>query len=105
MTQLDKLKVLLGIQDNSKDMLLDMLLGDAAEDLMAWCNRPEIPSGLESAQRQLAVIRYNMMGIEGQTSHSEGGVSRAFEELPASLRATIAQYRLAKAVRSYALES
>lgn len=99
MTQLDKLKIQLGITDASKDNILNLLLDDVGADLLTWCNRTTLPLGLEPAQRQIAVIRYNMMGIEGQTSHSEGGIGRAFEELPPSVRNTIGQFRLAKAAR------
>lgn len=101
MTQLEKLKLQLGITDNSKDGLLNLMLADVEADLRAWCNRNTLPAGLEPTHRQIAIIRYNMMGIEGQTSHSEGGVSRAFEELPQSIRNTISRHRLAK-VASYA---
>jgi len=101
MTQLEKLKLQLGITDNSKDGLLTLLLADVEADLLTWCNRTTLPTGLEPTVRQIAVIRYNMMGIEGQTSHSEGGVSRSFEELPQGIRSTISQFRLAK-VATYA---
>ncbi|WP_044737055.1 phage head-tail connector protein [Geobacillus kaustophilus] len=97
--QLEKLKRMLGISDNSQDDLLQLLLDDAKADLLSWTNRIDLPSGLEPTQRQIAVIRYNMQGVEGQKSHSEGGVSRSFDELPESIRATISQYRLLKVVR------
>jgi hypothetical protein len=101
MTQLEKLKTMLGIDlaDESKDEALQLLLDDVASDLLAWTNRDTLPIALEPTQRQIAVIRYNMQGVEGQTSHSEGGISRSFEELPESIRSTIAQYRLLKVVR------
>lgn len=99
MTQLEKLKLQLGIAESNKDGLLTMLLADVETDLLTWCNRSTLPAGLEPTQRQIAVIRYNMMGIEGQTSHSEGGVSRSFEELPQGIRSTISQFRFAKVAR------
>lgn len=99
MFQLDKLKIQLGINDFTQDDELSLLLEDVERDILTYCNRSELPNALESTQRQIAVIRYNMQGVEGQTSHSEGGVSRSFDELPQSIRNTLNQYRLAKAVR------
>lgn len=98
-TTLDKLKLQLGIKDNSQDNLLTLLLDDVQVDLLAWTNRETLPVALESTQRQIAIIRYNMMGVEGQTSHSVGGISRTFDELPPSVRQSIGQHRLAKVVR------
>jgi hypothetical protein len=99
MQTIDKLKIQLEISDDSKDSILGLLLDDVEIDLLTWTNRSELPAVLEPSQRQIAVIRYNMLGIEGQTSHSEGGVSRSFEELPGSVRKTISQYRKAKVVQ------
>ncbi|MFF2449364.1 phage head-tail connector protein [Neobacillus sp. NPDC058068] len=98
-TMLEKLKIQLEIKDNSKDDLLDLLLEDVETDILTWTNRSELPKALESTQRQLAIIRYNMMGVEGQTSHSEGGVSRSFEDLPAVVKKTISQFVKAKVTR------
>jgi hypothetical protein len=98
MSTLEKLRIQLEINDKSKDNLLGLLLDDVEIDLLSWTNRNKMPSSLEPTQRQIAVIRYNMIGIEGQTSHSEGGVSRSFEELPLSVRKTISQHRKAKVV-------
>ncbi|OMF54683.1 hypothetical protein BK138_16120 [Paenibacillus rhizosphaerae] len=98
MEQLDKLKIMLGIKDSSQDEVLGLLLEDVQADLLTWTNRLELPVGMEPVQRQIAVIRYNMQGVEGQTAHSEGGVSRSFEALPADIKQTVSQYRLIKVV-------
>lgn len=97
--QLEKLKIQLGIQGNDQDESLKLLLDDVRDDLIVWTNRDALPSSLESTQRHIAVLRYNKQGIEGQTSHSEGGISRSFEDLPKSLQNAINQKRLAKVVR------
>ncbi len=101
MTQLEKLRFQIGIDGTAQDTLLQLLLDDAASDLLTWCNRISLPAALEPTQRQIAIIRYNTMGVEGQTSHSEGGVSRSFEELPMSIRNIVGQFRLMK-VATYA---
>lgn len=102
-TELDKLKIQLGL-DDSQDDLLELLLEDAETDLLNWTNRRELPSSLLSTKRQIAIIRYNMMGVEGQTSHSEGSISRSFEDLPQAIRNSILEKRLAK-VASYAAQT
>ncbi|MEK4628105.1 phage head-tail connector protein [Solibacillus sp. FSL R7-0682] len=99
LTQLDKLKINLGIKDESKDDDLNLILEDSRNDVLIWTNRKEIPVFLESTVRQITTIRYNMQGIEGQTSHSEGGISRSFDSLPQSIQNTINQSRLIKAAR------
>lgn len=106
MAQLEKLKTTLGISltDTSQDDALNLILEDVLSDLLTWTNRDTLPIALEPTQRQIAVIRYNMQGIEGQTTHSEGGISRSFDELPQSIKNTIGQYRLVKVVR-YATET
>ncbi|MEK5038979.1 phage head-tail connector protein [Sporosarcina sp. FSL K6-3457] len=99
MTPLVKLKLQLGIKDSEQDGLLQLSLDDIEADILTWTNRTKLPRSLESIQRQIAVIQYNKQGIEGQTSHSEGGISRSFEDLPQSIQNAINQKRLAKLVR------
>lgn len=99
MSTLEKLKTMLGITGSDHDDLLQLLLDDVKADLLTWTNRTELPTSLEPIQRQIAVIRYNKQGVEGQTAHSEGGISRSFEDLPESIRNAIGQYRLLKVVR------
>lgn len=101
MDTLTKLKILLDIavDDSDRDGELLLLLEDTKTDLLTWTNRSTLPAALESIQRQITIIRYNKQGIEGQSSHSEGSVSRSFEDLPVSMQATINQLRLLKVAR------
>ncbi len=98
MMVLEKLKIQIGVKDDQND-LLKLLLEDVESDILTWTNRTELPTSLESTCRQIAVIRYNKQGIEGQSSHSEGGISRTFEVLPQSIQNAINQKRLAKLAR------
>lgn len=93
MQEVERIKQVLGIRDEDQDGSLALLLADAASDVLTWTNRRVVPAGLEPAVRQLAVLRYNKQGIEGQTAHSEGGVSRSFADLPADLQLTIGSFR------------
>ena len=64
--------------------------------LLACTGRSVLPDALVTAQVQLAAILYNRQGTEGETAHSEGGVSRAMDGLPEEIRRQIAPYRVAR---------
>ena len=78
------------------DAQLDLLLGDAEGMLLACTGRSVLPDALVTAQVQLAAILYNRQGTEGETAHSEGGVSRTAAALPDDLRAWLNCWRLAR---------
>lgn len=82
--------------------LRDALLQDARDLILSYTGQPEIPAPLIGAQVQLAIISYNRMGIEGESGHSEGGVSRTMELLPEDIRQQLNRYRLAKVVSAHA---
>ncbi|MDD3840764.1 MAG: phage head-tail connector protein [Clostridia bacterium] len=88
MEQLEKLKIKLGIplEDISQDDLLNLYLEDAKDTILEMTHLSELSVSLLGVQVELAIIYYNKQGIEGQTSHSEGGISRSFEEgIPESI--------------------
>lgn len=58
------------------------LLEDAEGMLLAYTGRMMLPGALQTAVVQLALVLYNRKGIEGQSAHSEGGVSRSMEGIP-----------------------
>ena len=75
---------------------LEQLMGDADGMLLAYTGRSALPKALETARVQLAAVLYNRQGTEGETAHSEGGVSRAMDGLPEEIRRQITPYRLAR---------
>lgn len=77
---LSRLKLKLGINDVLQDELLDLYLEDAKDTILELTHLSEVPTSLLSTQVELAIVMYNKEGIEGQTSHSEGGISRSFED-------------------------
>lgn len=87
MDQLRKVKIKLGIAKNdiSQDELLNLYLDDAAEFITDTTHLDSIPEKLLGVQVDLAIILYNKQGIEGETSHSEGGISRTFDDIPESI--------------------
>lgn len=100
MSQLEKLKVRLGIKDDKQDDLLNTILEDAESEILDCTNRDKLPSKAEGLQRQLAVIYYNRIGSEGESSRSEGGVSVSYStEIPEDIRIRLKAFRNLKAVR------
>lgn len=94
MTQLEKLKVRLPDADIN---LLTQLLEDAENDILDYTNRNVLLPRMEALQRELAIIYYNRLGSEGETSRSEGGISVSYE-MPQSMKDRLKAYRRLKAV-------
>ena len=95
MTAEEKLQVML---PGAASEMITLLYEDAASDILSWTNRDIVTPSLEPVVRQLVILRYNKVGIEGETNHSEGGISRSFADLPSDLQQSIGQHRLLKAV-------
>ena len=94
MTQLEKLKIKLSDTD---DKLLTQLLEDAENDILDYTNRNVLLPKMEGLQRDLAIIYYNRLGSEGESSRSEGGISVSYE-MPESIKSRLKSYRRLKAV-------
>lgn len=80
------------------DALLTDLLEEAGAFIRAYTRRSEVPKELQDAQMRIAAILYNRMGMEGETQHSEGGVSRTAQALPEDLKRWLNGWRLARTV-------
>lgn len=93
--KLQALKLRLPDTSESENELLSSLLDEAEAAILAMTGRAELPSALEFIQIKLAAIYYNRMGIEGESGHSEGGVSVTVDAMPDDIRRTINPYRLA----------
>ena len=101
MTQLEKLKIRLGIDkdDTTKDDLLNMLLEDAEAEILDYCNRDILLSKMKGLQRELAITYYNKQGSEGEASRSENGVSVSYvTEIPESIKSRLNAFRRLKIV-------
>lgn len=96
MRQVDKL--ILRLPDIDINLAFQ-LLEDAEAEILDFCNRSALLKKMEPLQRELAIIYYNRMGSEGESSRSEGGVSVSYStEIPESLKARLISYRRLKAV-------
>ena len=93
---LNTLRTLLGIEDDGEDALLRVLLAQAEAEALAITGRETLPDGLRGAVIDLAVIRYNRRGTEGENQRTEGGVTARMEALPEDIMRQLRRYMLAR---------
>ena len=99
MTQIEKLRLRLGIKDETQDDLLNMLLEDAQNEILDFTHRNTLLNKMEGLQRELAIIYYNRMNDEGISSRSEGAISVSYStEIPGNIKDRLKAYKLLKAV-------
>ena len=87
MTQLERLKI--RIPENNNETELEELLESAKAVILSrrfpFGEPPEeIESRYKDLQIRIAVEMYNKLGVEGQTGHSENGVSRSYSSASVS---------------------
>lgn len=99
LTELEKLKARLGILDDKQDANLEVLLEEAEEEALNYCNRDETVEGMLSAIRKMAYLAYKNDGKELISSKSEGGRSVSYKEtdgIPSGIKSSLNRYRLGK---------
>lgn len=77
---LEKLKLLLGIDDESRDELLQLLINMAAERLKGMIGEAAVPPVMETVVIEAAISRFNRIGSEGLTSHTVEGETLQFTD-------------------------
>jgi hypothetical protein len=87
MTQLERLKI--RITENTSDIELEDLLESAKAVILSrrfpFGEQPaEIEDKYKDLQIRIAVEMYNKQGAEGETSHSENGISRSYSSASVS---------------------
>lgn len=81
---LEKLKILLGIEDNSKDYVLQLTIDIVTDMVLNYCHIKEIPSGLENIVVSMCIDKYRAENYGQENSEgkvkgiSEGDVSVSF---------------------------
>lgn len=81
---LEKLKILLGIEDDSKDFILQFTIDTITDMVLNYCNIKEIPSGLENIVVSMCIDKYRAENYGQENSEgtvkgiSEGDVSVSF---------------------------
>ena len=75
---LDKIKILLGLTNDEKDDLLNILIALCKDEAIDFCNLEEYSNKLDSAIIAMVIERYNKMGTEGLTSVSTNGINENY---------------------------
>lgn len=76
--------------------LVQVVLADAREHVLAYTNRRRMIPPLEKPMRDLAVIALNRIGTEGEGSRSGSGESYTFDNAPKQIYNVLDRYRLAR---------
>lgn len=80
-TGLREVKTLLGLQDNGRDDLLEVVIQSVMDRLGILLGGVDtIPDNLAYIVTEVAVIRYNRIGSEGMSSHSVEGESISYTD-------------------------
>lgn len=77
---LDDLKKLLGIEDDSLDSKLELILRSVQGRLKLLLGGIEVPAEMNHIVVEVAVIRFNRLGSEGMSAHSVEGESMSYND-------------------------
>lgn len=78
---LDKIKILLGIQDNLQDAVLNVIIEDVQAHMLLLLKGSQIPMQLDYIVREIAIRRFNRLGSEGYKTESTDGHAISFYDL------------------------
>ena len=92
---LTKQKRRLNLDGDSLNGLLSDLLDEAEAFVKGYTRRRAVPEALAPLVCELAAGSYQRLGLEGQQSHTEGGVTLTLEGLSDRQRRQLEAYRLA----------
>lgn len=100
--KLIRLKLILGISETDSDALLGEYLAMAKDEILNWLyinssipeDVTEVPTRYEQVQIQAVIDGFSISGAEGQSTHSENGISRTFvyEDMVAYIHAHVYPY-------------
>lgn len=80
MDVLTTMKSLLGLVDNSQDAVCQFYLDNAKDIICGLRNTDKVEPQYITTQVKIAIELYSKQGAEGQTSHSENGITRMYEK-------------------------
>lgn len=72
---LDDIKLLLGLTDDSKDELLELLIKQATNEAKEYIGVDKLTAGMKVTVGKMVIYNYNRLGTEGLDSESYSGVS------------------------------
>ena len=77
---LEKIKVLLGITDNTKDTLISLYVDMAKEEATSFCQMSEYSTELYNIVIMMVIEKFSKRGNEGLSSTGYSGVSESFKD-------------------------
>lgn len=90
---LENIKLLLGIKNDSKDVLLQLLIQQAEDEAKDYTHREEVCE-LQSTIEKMVVYNYNRLGTEGLNSESYSGMSYNYtSDYPEQILKMLKRYR------------
>lgn len=81
----EQVKLLAGILDNQQDQLIELIVNESHERILAYINAmrvqelPFLPSSLDWLVRDVSMKRFNRLNAEGTTAHGEDGLTFDWE--------------------------
>lgn len=75
---IERLCILLVNPPECKMETVETCLSMAQDAVLDYIQRDELPKAAESVVIKLAIIYYNRLGNEGESSRTEGGISQSF---------------------------
>lgn len=95
---LTKLKLLLGIYDTSKDLLLTELIAQCSANALAFTHLADT-STLEEVIVEMAVYRYNLIGSEGLSKEEYSGTTYQYNyDYPDYILAQLRSHRKVRTI-------
>ena len=91
---LERVKILVD-EDLSED-LYTQVIKDAADFVCAYTNRAVVPDDLVITVGDLAIVKINRLGTEGERSRSEAGENYSFNDAPANIFSLLNKRRVAR---------
>jgi len=77
---LERIKTLLGIEDDLQDATLEIIINNVENHLQALLGK-EVPNELNFIVEEISIRRFNRLGTEGMQSESVEGHSITFYDL------------------------
>lgn len=78
-TLLDRIKLMLGINDNDRDALITEIIRLSAMPVLLHIKQDSLPGELEWIVVELAVARYNRIGAEGLSQEQSDNIRNTYE--------------------------
>ena len=94
MTILQRVKIKLGITDDTQDEVLTLYIEDAENDFMAYTGWKYVPAAAQYIIEGMVAGKHNSAGNEGLASQSYSGVSESYlTDYPEETKSQLNKFR------------